>query len=488
MNIGFERFRKRLRRGALIKSLLFGLSCGIVAAAVYMAVQKLRTFSPDLLLSLAIGGGTAALAALIAFLILNPSELKIAKKLDSDLDLGEKVQTMLAFRDKEGDILTLQREDTNQRLMNADARAVRYRHPWRHFIAPIAAAFIMTVAVMTPVKAVTLSPVPEEPDFEMNNVQETELMDLIEYVKNSEMEEIPKGATVAILEALLEDLRTAELKDSEMKQTVIGAIVAVNRVVSTANSNDEFYAAMNESDVTMLSELANAMSLLSGIQAKSTVDRGREALKVDDVAEPVTTMADSVERILAEVGDSVSQTDSVCVALSAFAKALRELESQLPSYTRNWAQEQLDGIFKTFATDMNRALARQHVNRETGNVVVTTLMDIFGLTEEDIPAEQKPQTKPNQGATGDQDDEELKDAQGGISDGELLLGSDELIFDHLTNQQVKYGEVLFDYYTTVSGKITNQTQSGTIDPELEQYISDYFKALFDGSEKETGKS
>lgn len=481
MNIGFERFKRRLRLGATVKSLLFGLSCGGAASAVYIVIRKQMAISPDLWLTLAIGCGTAVLASLAAFFILCPSEKKIAKKLDDDLGLEERVQTMLAFREQESHMLSLQREDTNDQLMKASLRAVRYRHPWRHAIAPILAVTLTVAAIMLPVREPAIPEEPEEPDFEMTDFQETAVLDLIEKVKASGMEDIPKGATVAVLEALLEELRTAELKAGDMKQTVVGAVVSVNRIVSAANTNDECYTAMNGSDIQMMSELGNAMSLLSGIQAKGAVDRGREALKVDEVAEPVRQLVKEAERVLQALEDDVVETDAAYVTVSNFAEALRALETQLPQYTRGWAQDQLDDIFSKLATSMNRALMQQHTNKEAGDMVVTTLMAVFELSEEDIPAEQRPQNKPQQG--GDQDDkedEEIKDAQGGISDGELLFGSDDMIFDHYTNQQVKYGEVLLDYYKTVSDK----TLSGTPSPELEQFINDYFKTLFDGSDKE----
>lgn len=486
MNKGFERFKKRLRIGALLKSLLFGLSCGTAAVAVYMAISKMQTYTPALLLCLAIGGGGFLVTGLIAFLVLFPSEKTIAKKLDHDLALDERVQTMLAFRGQENAMLTMQREDTDRRLTEAPAKKVRYRHAWRNLIAPVLATALMTVAVMTPTAAVDPPTPPEdEPTFEMTSFHETALLDLIEQVKASGMEEIPKGATVAVLEALLQDLKEIELKDGEVKQAVVSTIVAVNSIVNAANTSDEFYAAMNDSEIIMLSDMANAMSLLSGLQAKGAADSGREALRVDALADPLAQYAEGVESVLIALEDQVAPTDAAYVAMRIFAEGLRVLEGELSTITRDGQQKRLDGIFEALNTAMNRALLQQHTNRETGDMVVTTLMSVFELTEEDIPADQKPQQGAQQGGESqDKEDDELKDSQGGISDGELLFGGNDVIFDHFTNAQVKYGEVLMEYYKTVSEKNLN----GAPSPELEQFISDYFKTLFDGSGKEPDKN
>ena len=117
-NDGFGRFKKKLRRNAWIKSLLFGVSCGLLAAAGIIIYQKMTTVSPQLLLYLPIGAGVALLTGLLAFLVLRPSIKKIARRLDNELMLGEKVQTMLEYQDSQEDMLILQREDANEKLMN----------------------------------------------------------------------------------------------------------------------------------------------------------------------------------------------------------------------------------------------------------------------------------------------------------------------------------------------------------------------------------
>ena len=115
-------------------------------------------------------------------------------------------------------------------------------------------------------------------------------------------------------------------------------------------------------------------------------------------------------------------------------------------------------------------------------MVVTTLMTIFELTEEDLPPEEAPQKGPNQNEDEESPDEddENKATQGGIGDGNLLFGSDDEIFDPTQNQHVTYGDVLLEFYQTVSDKILD----GGLTDELEQFISDYFATLFDGSASE----
>ena len=116
-------------------------------------------------------------------------------------------------------------------------------------------------------------------------------------------------------------------------------------------------------------------------------------------------------------------------------------------------------------------------------MAVARLMEIFDISEDELPAEEKEQL-PTEDDYPDEEDknEEDKGNQGGIGNQEVLYGSDDTIFDPVKNEYVKYGDVINEYFAAVSEKIVE----GQIPDTLEQFISDYFATLYDGSEKETG--
>ncbi|MBE6559175.1 MAG: hypothetical protein E7661_09250 [Ruminococcaceae bacterium] len=481
---GFVRFKKKLRRNALIKSVIFGLSCGILAAAGVVLYQKLTTITPDPMLYLPVGGGVAILTGLAAFLVLRPSVRKIAQKLDQDLGLGEKVQTMLAYQHEDSDMLRLQREDADRRLLEASARRVRYRHPWLHAFAPALACALAVVAVITPIKAVEEPPEIEEPEipFELSTWQETALLELIEQVKASKMEASPKSATVAELESLLEALRVTSTED-EMKTIVIAVITNLNRVIREHNSAGSFAAAMKISEHKDVADMAMSMDMLSGLELQETLTTARENLRTDEVAEPLEAYISALRQMMMSVAElEVPENDGMYEGFGEHLSAMTKLQSQVGQYTRDWIQNQLDDIFETAVDDLSDAMFIQYTNKDVKDTTVARLMEIFELTEDDLPAEEKIQLP----AADDEPEEEEKDeedkgSQGGIGNMEILYGSDDVIYDPNTNQYVKYGDVINAYYASVSEKIID----GKIPETLEQFIADYFATLYDGSEKET---
>ena len=486
MNNGFERFKRRLRRAVLFRSIILAASCGTLATAGYMALQKMSTLAPELWMCATLGGGVALVVGLIAYWVMRPSEKTIAQKLDNDLGLDEKVQTMLAYRDDDSVMLTLQREDTNQRLANIPSKAVRYAHPWKHIFAPMLAGVLMVTAVMMPIKAVPPEPTPDEPTFEMGKFQQARLEQLIQDVKESTMDETPKAKIVIELESLLDNLNTPDLKTKEMKQMVVAVIVATNRAVRDANSADNFNLVFGQHEDSFISDLGLAVGIINGLQTQKVIDKAREDLRVEQVAEPLAQLIQAMETAMAGLGDDFDTQDPAYVAMQQFVDALKAIQADLGNYTRDWAQGELDGAFEALSTQLFKALAQQKTNKDMGDHVALTLMDIFELTDEDIPPEENPtqSNTPSDGTSPDEENDDNKDSQGGIGNQELLFGSDDTIFDPAQNQQVKYGDVLLDYHKVVS----NKTLEGTVSEELQQFIDDYFSTLFDGSASKDEKT
>ncbi|MBQ8416264.1 MAG: hypothetical protein IJX13_05130, partial [Clostridia bacterium] len=119
----------------------------------------------------------------------------------------------------------------------------------------------------------------------------------------------------------------------------------------------------------------------------------------------------------------------------------------------------------------NAALADQVADRTMGEHVVAELMDIFDLTEEDLPEADEDSSDSSEGEN-DKKDEEIV-GEGGIGTGEMLFGSDDTVYDPDGHTHVKYGDVIFDYYALVLDAI----QNGDLSEEWKQYIGDYFAAL-----------
>ena len=152
MNAEFEKIRKKIRLNTLIKSVLLGTSFGLLSVGVLLLVFILKEIAFLPLYYILIGIGGAVLVFIASFLILNRNEKSIARKLDRDLGFGEKVQNMVEFKDEEGDMIALQRQDADERLGNASPKALKLGRLWQYFVVFALATALFLVAVFIPVK------------------------------------------------------------------------------------------------------------------------------------------------------------------------------------------------------------------------------------------------------------------------------------------------------------------------------------------------
>ena len=161
MNKGFLKFKRRMWYRAAIKGVIAGLSLGALVSAAYATYQKVNAVEPELVVCALLGAAVAVVVGLIVFLLSRPTNKRLAQRIDKDLALGEKVQTMLAFKKSDDTIAVLQREDADRRLLEAPARRVKERHWWKHILSPLLASAMVAVACITPLKVIEPPPLPE---------------------------------------------------------------------------------------------------------------------------------------------------------------------------------------------------------------------------------------------------------------------------------------------------------------------------------------
>ncbi|MCH3966372.1 MAG: hypothetical protein LKE52_01860 [Bacilli bacterium] len=127
----FKRFKRKILREHILKSSLLSLTIGLGATAICVACFRL--ISPYAVIGLQVGVdvGVGVLAAAAAFLLFyflkKPTDAAIAKRVDADLNLHEKVATMVEFKDKSGLVIDRQRKDSLEKLEKRPTKAVPVR-------------------------------------------------------------------------------------------------------------------------------------------------------------------------------------------------------------------------------------------------------------------------------------------------------------------------------------------------------------------------
>ena len=468
MSKSFNKFKRRVRAQAIASAVLWGLAIGLIAFSVFTLFAKLFGNELDPIYYAVFGGG-AALVALALYFILMPSDIRLAKRLDVLYSLDEKVATMVVLKDKDDPFVLLQREDADEKLGEKPQKELKSKPLVAGLLVLFIAIGSVVGAMLMPVKAEAGEAPIDEFDKQWLI---TAIGELITTVESAYIDDGLRQDTLVELRSLLSFVEGSELL-SEMKAEAVKTVIAINRALVKANSADALGKKMLTSSTAEMAELGTAMTELSGTNSK-------KALQALGTAASAGTSADAA--FIADELDTYLQQSGVR-SDEALYMLFKGLVSTLKTDYQA-AEDEFDKASKTLSS----AVVVQNVNKTTVNVVINKLCNLFGITESDI-AEVDPDADivirdPSQ-SDETVDDSEVDEPEGdmgsgGLGTGEVIYGSNDLIYDPYTNTYRPYGEVLNDYFVKANEQITD----GKTSDEISDAVEEYFDILFGGSKND----
>ncbi len=468
MDNGFKKFKRKICIGVILRSLLAGISLGLIVVAVQWLIAKLTAADPDFIKFGLIGGGTALVGFLVFFLFQLPTDRRLAKRLDDKLGLNEKVQTMIAFRNENSEMIQMQREDTQRILMQTPGKKARSKAAWLVMILPVLACACMVVTFIIPVKAQPTGPVVDPTSWLLDNFTEQKMKDLIEYVQTSGMQETPKGQIVTELESLLTKLKTVN-KKVVMQETVVSSIKKIHVYAQPCHTHANIVKAMKASDSVVIQKLASSINgmdyrlLTTFVQADLL-----KLLDVENRAQTATAIASDIE---AAVKASKEPAEHLLAA------ALTDVAEKLKTITDETTTEQLQALLKKADDTLAVALAQPIADVGVEEYTINHLMAIFGIPQDMIPPEilESFESGTIDGeANKPGDDENEQGPDGGLGNGQLVFGSNDTIYDPNREDYLPYGEVIDDYDEIFDALI----REGNVAEDLAEMASDYLAHLF----------
>ena len=478
MNESFNKFKKKILIEALLKSSLIGLAAGILCFSIPKLIIHFGKINKgeftDLILILLCSAVFIIIFGLL-FLIMFPRRLKVAKRLDKELQLNQKVQTMIEFENMDTPIIKLQREDTINILSNTSIKKLSMKFGVFFFILiGLACAFGGTVvAVEAYEKPPVITPGPDKPQYNLDNWTVRALLDLIEVVETSNIEKDLKEPVVSNLTSLLDSLETVTLEE-EMKKLVTDIINDALLRLDLINSNNEVFNELKVSSSSIVKELAVQINALN----VSNVNNCIENIYVYLCGDPSTTSGALLEfdndfRVVI-VNSKLNQEERLTKSLLDFAKELKSFED-----SSNLSELISQSIAKNKENILN-ILRIQAENKSIIDYTVSQLEMIFGLKEpEQNDPDNDPNNNPSQINPIDPPKVNEGENQGGYGTGEVLFGSNDIIFD-IEKGSVEYGEVISKYY----GQLVGMFNDGTIPEEYKELFDKYFGELFGYYEEE----
>lgn len=512
MKGNFLKFKRKLLLARIFKSLLAALSVGAIAGGVCLGLSRLAIVGFEPMLSLPIGAGAFLLTFIIFYLSLRTSDKKLARRLDSDFALHEKVQTALAFEGESGGMIELQREDAEETLKGIRTRRFKVRRVWIYVLALLLGAAVLVSGYLAPNKRDYVPPEVIVP-FEISEVQIAGIEELIKFVDSSQMEEPHKTEISDALKVLLEELKAATT-EPEMQASLATALTAITEATYDSSSMTEILNAMWNSSDEQVRLLAKALNTSSW----SDPDWGDYAEKYSEYRASFDVVGDSDEELSEEdkvlrlkwmlenfalktgnalVASKIPQTDPLYTSLNKLVSvgALTEngdavngfsaIAAEMDGKTYGETMSDVDGILDIMTDELYAVISQQKINTNVGEYTLKKLSALFAVP---IPAFERPEFSKNSESSGnigeDHENDEDGPVGGGVGEG-VVFGSDDLVLNPLTGEYVEYGELYAIYNTLMIEKLGDDKYGYT--EEQKKAIEKYFALLYGGFKDEEGK-
>lgn len=481
----FEKLKKRYFSLALIKSVLVGIAVGGFTTGGGLIAVILAKYASLAWMVCLIGLAVAILGGLFAFLILRKNAKALAKRLDRDYILHEKVQTMLEYADKDTEMLVLQREDAETRLKATTRGKAKLGKIWMHAVAVSLA--VLTFVSGSATWAITSIWFPEygnkanaENLFSFTEWHYEYMQQLIAYVDESPMHKDAKPTTKAELERLLSEVCVVDentgkistlLTVTEMKTKARDSIVYLDEYIEGFNTYKALHETLRETESELVVEFAKVIRKL---EIGETFDDIR-ATFTDDETYDKDAIAESVEAFTVEISGSFNVAENVPKETDELYLATQSLMSALESAVANKNQtyrNQQSAI--TSAFDLNKdgidsALVQQADNRTAFNYIIAELVKIFEINN-------PPQTGGEALAPISISEEggENEEVSGAPGSGGMEYGSNDKIYYPDEEAEKHYGEVYNEYDAKKDEILAEQED---IDEKLKDVIEGYFDKL-----------
>lgn len=468
MSKSFRKFKRKVRTQAISSALLIGFGAGLVSYAAVTLVAKLLGNGIAPLYYAMIGGGTV-LIALVLYFILMPSDRRLAKRLDRVYSLDEKVATMLELKDDDGPFAALQREDADVKLGEKPMKTLRSK-------PLVAGLLVFFIALGSALGAFVMPAKADGGEAPIDEFDKqwliTAIGELITTVENAYIADDLKEDALVELRSLLSFIEGSQLL-SEMKAEAIKTVIAINSALKTANSAEAIGAELSEMSDPNIAELGKSLSELAGSASKKALEALGSAI-ADSGASDAAYTADIINSCLERT--DVHTDDDLYMLFKSLTAAVKS------DYKNS------DEKFESAAKTLSSTVIVQNVNRATMTIVINKLCSLFGITEDDVrqvDPDSDIEIRDPSDTEKQPDDSEVEEPEGnmgsgGLGTGEVIYGSNDLVFDPYTGTYRPYGEIINDYFVKANEQITD----GKTSDEISDAVEEYFDILFGGANKE----
>ena len=499
----FSKFRRRALILRILKSALITLFVGFSVLGALLFLTSFGVLELKQISSVLISALSGATAFTLSYLLLRTSDKRIAMILDKEYMLNEKTQTMLAFSGESGAIYELQRQDAEKALAVIKDKAVSLKRLWIYILSFVLGAGIFVSSLLIVPKDDVPEPIVDVP-FAITEMQILATEELIAYVESSSMISPERENLSSELRSLLAKLKTVT-SENDKDTALYGSFEKILGYVDSSSSALELIEEIWKSDNEEMRALAKALNyydwpksdeqnkFLEKLNAFASTlahpdadlpDAELDKLTSDtcatligastDIATSLTrsgiSVSDPLTAVLVKLGNA-NESDGGTRLLGL--SALAERKDELGGYAQ--IQRELNSTLEALSGEIFSALCYHKDSTSVGEYAITRLSSIFGCSP---PKFDRPTLVLTEGS-GTSDENEEGGEGGAIGSG-TQYGSDDLVYDPLTDSYVEYGTILERYYALAFGKLENEVYT----EEERLAIEKYFDLLYGGFDDE----
>lgn len=537
MSENFRKIKKKYLTVAIVASSILGACLGVALTCALAVAFKASGVALHWAIYIPIALVLSAGSGFLFYLILRPDDKRIAKKLDKDFALNQKVQTMVEFsnvdtgeKEMGNEIIALQREQADEVLGGVAQKRVDLKWLLKFAFVPVVALAMLFAGIFVPAKKTSGGD--KELIYNITDSHEIALKNLIEDVEGSSLDPVLKVCIVVELDGLLDMLKKVEL-ETEMEAAVTDTVRGIDKLVIDSNTylkidkvlaEDEELKAFSTAIKNGVVDYKNYKNLASMSRVREREKDAEERitnvltswkkcflaeytskeegatestpLSQEEAAQKLYGFADALQRGLEAYAE---QTESQPVLLAeeegdALYKALCALAERLKVHSMNvngndkMYYDNIDGYLTEFINGVKVALATQSYNCMMDEFIRCRLSNVFGIylgtNDEVAPAPTK------DGNDGNNSGKE--ENGGGYGDGIHRYGSDDEILDPDSGEAKKYGDPVnpenaeytfyHKYYDRVKEYLDDK--NNPLPDGVAQYIEQYFAYLNNGMEKD----
>lgn len=517
MKNNFKKLKSHFLMLAIIKSAICGVAVALIAVSAVFLGFKLsaKILNPVFYVLIALAA-FAAVGAL-TFLILRPTDKSVARVLDKDYDLNERVQTSLEFENDKSVISAMQRDDAEEKLSGLKLKRPSFKKNWHYLALAVLAAAAIIVSAIIPARTVPAEVLPEDRPYVLTEIQRRTILELIDEVNAAELSDELKTGAVAPLSGLLDEnsgLPTAQTV-GEMNIMVDDAITVLTGVLEGGLSYAPLSVQMGSAGYVYVvrairrgaavyadQPLISHENFVDFMQKKDDLVDSTVSVNLNQYCEKLTetesgseaneetSEADSVAALrtkLAEISNGMAtvldrsefnEQDKLYAALNSFAGDLNEVSLNETANTNKDLKAALQSVIDDSAVTIGEALALQTYRLGINRYIDIRLWKAFDMEIKPIPARFTDSYEYDENGSLGQDTNpsEGDNQEGGYGEGESKFGSDDKVFDPYTAEYVPYGELMERYYAIAQEYLNTDN----LTEEQKVAVREYFQVLYSG--------